>query len=221
MGWLPGTIELERGKVADYNMVPFFGWICMVVSLRWYKSSEQSRGSNHNMLVDYRGRLLMNNELVSALSNGSLRCKQHRQRWPLMGSASLFCLDLVWGGSKVQSISWMEKWGLHGVCGRMRMPLCWSKHTCSYFEVHLNTQLLWFDKFHLIIHRFGQCDVLVLLPHGVILTTPMILFLLHFPCYGTSIWMLPITPLLPMRYVAILNNFLLIYLIILFHCPFC
>jgi hypothetical protein len=95
MGWLPGTIKLERGKVADYNMVPFFGWICMVVSLRWYKSSEQSRGSNYNMLVDYRGRLLMNNELVSALSNGSLRCKQHRQRWPLMGSASLFCLDLV------------------------------------------------------------------------------------------------------------------------------
>lgn len=74
------------------------------------------------------------------------------------------------------------------------------------FEVHLNMQLLWFDKFHLLIHRFGQCDVLVLLPHGVTITAPVILFLLHFPCYGISIWMLPITPLLPLRYAAIFRQ---------------
>jgi hypothetical protein len=196
------------------------------------------------------------------------------------------CLDLVWGGSKVQSkglmekggflwmdedavvlvqdrwgeVSWgkemviavqhashvleEERWGWIGLAdflGSYRprsesifssedqshppmssnhapLKLGWScpisnipptKHTCSYFtcfEVHLNMQLLWFDKFHLLIHRFGQCDVLVLFPHGVTITVPVILFLLHFPCYGTSIWMLPITPLLPLRYAAIFKQ---------------
>lgn len=67
-------------------------------------------------------------------------------------------------------------------------------------------QLLLFDKFHLLIHRFGQCDVLVLLSHGVTITNPVILFLLHFPCYGTSIFMLLGTPLLPLRYVAIFKQ---------------